>query len=97
MRKKGRVNKEFHDYWRCLNADQRKKLAKFAGTSIKYLQQFSTGHAVLSAELAGRLAASTKRIPLKVPTPHGEIETLFERGDLCETCAGCEHYQLRNF
>lgn len=93
MRKKVQRNEKFYDYWRGLSRKDKARIAKLCGTTIPYLQQFATGYAVLSADMAGRLEHATHTLRIGQPRFLREAFTVFKRGELCETCAGCEYYQ----
>ncbi len=69
-------------------AEEIQDLAEMAGTSRAYLHQLATGHRQASACTAGAIADAANTIRKK----RSDLP-LLARGDMCEACAGCPHYQ----
>ena len=52
----------FNDYWKALSMEERKQLAKDAGTSYQYLYQLSAGIRKPGAAMCAMLKAADNRI-----------------------------------
>lgn len=63
-------------------------LAKEAGTSKAYLHQIATGHRRASACSAGIIVDAANKVRAGNPRL-----PLLRRGDLCEACSACPHFQ----
>jgi transcriptional regulator with XRE-family HTH domain len=61
--------------------DQKKALAKAAGTSVGQLKQLQSGNRGASAALAQRLAAASKTLHIRA--------LYLDQRDLCDACGKC--------
>lgn len=77
---------QLRQFMSAAKAEQRKALAKVAGTSVAHLYHLLSGHRKASAELAGRIehaAATLRKDDRTLPA--------VKRSDICKACAECEY------
>lgn len=53
---------DFKEFWTSLKADEKRRLAESAKTTVPYLSQVAHGHRKAGADVIGRLMAADNRI-----------------------------------
>lgn len=78
--------KTIRQYLAWLTPSQRKRFARFAGTSTTHLTNLAHGHSHCGTDLAARLERASWRLVEEPGTPD-----VLHRRDLNETCRKCPH------